>query len=435
MVRLVSSTGATRTQDVAAPSQQTTVGGLDNMAEQSVQVQAWNELGAGPFGPAVTMQSAGTPPALPAPRIAASGPGPAASSATLTLSWDQGSPNGPPTTRYSLYQSVDGGGWTKVTDTAPDVRTANVVIPYDGRTYRYTVTLTNGAGSEGPQANASSFTSVGQPSTPTVNATTPDADGRIRLTVGVGQPRAGSFSAVRWQGGGKSGTFTCGCAPGSQVVFKTDAFDTSPTNDRTITVWTVNSGGNESERRSDTATPYRDTLQPTGLSSTRSGNQITWSWNLPTNGRPITQVQVRGAVDQTFGSARQQVSFTGQDGQTYRLEVRAYSAAGWSTWAGPDSQSIPNPPASLGNVRKGGLDSASCGNCRIVDFTAYNVPAGSYTLLCYYDGRTTPWHTTSIYINGAGNPSGGYCSIDPNLANRIKLDLNPTSATSGWVNW
>ena len=62
VVRLSSSTGQSRTVDVAASTRQTTVTGLDNEAEQSVQVQAWNELGAGPFGPSVTMQSAGTPP-------------------------------------------------------------------------------------------------------------------------------------------------------------------------------------------------------------------------------------------------------------------------------------------------------------------------------------------------------------------------------------
>ena len=139
------------------------VSGLDNEAEQSVQVQAWNELGAGPFGPAVTMQSAGTPPALPAPAIAASGPGPAEDSATLTISWDQGRPNGPPITGYTLYRSVDGGAWTEVARTSPDVRTARDVIPYDGRTYRYTATVTNGAGLESPQTNSQSFTSVGQP--------------------------------------------------------------------------------------------------------------------------------------------------------------------------------------------------------------------------------------------------------------------------------
>jgi hypothetical protein len=186
---------------------------------------------------------------------------------------------------------------------------------------------------------------------------------------------------------------------------------------------------------SDTATPYGPALQPTGLSSTRSGNRITWSWNLPTNGRPIQQVQVRGAVDQTFGSARTQVSFDGQDGGTYRLEVRAFAGGTWSTWAGPDSQSIPNPPASISGISKGGYDSASCGNCRIVNWRANNVPAGNYTLVCTYNHRATPWFTTSVRVNGDGTHSGGYCSIDPNLANEIKLDLNPGSATSGWVNW
>jgi hypothetical protein len=435
VVRLISSTGRTKTQDVPAPTRQTTVTGLDNMAEQSVQVQAWNELGAGPFGPGVTMQSAGTPAALPAPAISASGPGPAQDSATLDISWAQGSPNGPPTTRYSLYQRVDGSAWAKVADTAPGTQSARVVIPYDGRRYEYSATLTNGADLESPTSNASSFTSVGIPSTPTVRAATPDANRRVQVTVSVGQPRAGSFTAIRWRGGGQSGTITCGCPPGSQKVFDVGPFDTSPTNQRTITVRTVNSGGQESAEVSDNATPYGETITPTGLSSTRSGNTITWSWNLPENGRNITDVQVRGAVDGTYGGNRTQVSFTGSPGNTYRLEVRSRSAAGWSGWAGPDGQSIPNPPPGISNVRKGGLDSASCGNCRIVDFRADNVPAGSYTLVCTYNHRGSPWHTTTVNIDGNGNPSGGYCSIDPNLANQIKLDLNPTSATSGWVNW
>ncbi|QIM20701.1 fibronectin type III domain-containing protein [Phycicoccus sp. HDW14] len=434
VVRLISSTGQTRSQSVTAPGLRTTVTGLDNMAEQSVQVQAWNELGAGPFGPAVTMQSAGTPAALPAPGIAASGPGPAQDSATLTVSWAQGSPNGPPTTRYSLYQRVDGGAWGKVTDTAPGTRSAKVVIPYDGRTYEYTATLTNGADLESAKANASSFRSVGIPETPTVRATTPDSDRQISLTVGVGKPRAGAFTAIRWSGGGTSGTHTCGCAPGSQVTFPVGPFDTSPTKARTITVWTVNSGGQQSTQVSDTATPYGPTLTPTGLSSSRSGNTITWDWNLPENGRNITDVQVRGAVDGTYGGNRTRVSFIGQDGKTYQLEVRSKSAAGWSDWAGPDRQSIPDPP-SIGGISKGATDKASCGNCRIVNWRANNVPAGDYTLVCTYNHRGSPWFTTSVHVNGDGTHTGGYCSIDPNLANEIKLDLNPGSATSGWVNW
>jgi hypothetical protein len=382
VVRLSSSTGQSRTVDVPASTRQTTVTGLDNEAEQSVQVQAWNELGAGPFGPSVTMQSAGTPPALPAPSIAASGPGPAADSATLTIAWEQGRPNGPPITGYTLYRSVDGGAWSQVATTSPDVRTARDVIPYDGRSYRYVATVTNGADLEGPKANPSSFTSNGIPSTPSVSATTPTSNREIRLTVNVGQPRAAGFTAIRWSGGGTSGTHACGCAPGSQVVFSVGPFDTSPTKNYTITVWTVNSGGGESNRVSDSATPYGPTLNPTGLSSSRSGTTITWQWNLPTNGRPITDVQVRGAVDQTFGSARTSVSFNGQEGRTYQLEVRANSAAGWSQWVGPDSQAIPNPPPEVYNVRKGPnrVDPGGVGSCTFspgcpeVDFSIRNFP-------------------------------------------------------------
>ncbi len=244
--------------------------------------------------------------------------------------------------------------WTEVARTSPDVRTARDVIPYDGRTYRYSATVTNGADIEGPTANASSFTSVGQPSTPSLATATPDPDGRIQLTVGVGQPRAGAFTAIRWSGGGKSGTRACGCTPGTQVVFKTEAFDTSPTTSRDITVWTVNSGGSESDRVSRGATPYRATLTPTGISGTNNGTTgATWTWNLPENGRPIDQVQIRGA---DVGHLRRQQdrstrSTTGP-GIATPSRCAAHSAAGWSARP-PGRSTVPNPPPEVFNVHKG----------------------------------------------------------------------------------
>ena len=240
--------------------------GLDNEAEQSVQVQAWNELGAGPFGPSVTMQSAGTPPALPAPAIAASGPGPAARTRPRsTIAWEQGRPNGPPITGYTLYRSVDGGAWTVVARTSPTCARPATSFPTTGAPTGTSRPSPTAPISKWPQANPSSFTSNGIPSTPSVSTTTPAANQEIRLTVNVGQPRAASFTAIRWSGGGRSGTHACGCAPGSQVVFSVGPFDTSPTQNRAITVWTVNSGGSESNRVSDSATPYGDTLTPTGV--------------------------------------------------------------------------------------------------------------------------------------------------------------------------
>ncbi|MGG5258995.1 Ig-like domain-containing protein [Phycicoccus avicenniae] len=384
VVRLISSTGQTKTQTVAAPSTQTTVAGLDNMAEQSVQVQAWNELGAGPFGPAVTMQSAGTPAALPAPGITASGPGPAQDSATLNVTWQQGSPNGPPTTKYTLYQRVGGGGWTKVTDTSPSQQYANVVIPYDGRTYEYTATLTNGAGLESPQSNSSSFTSVGQPSNPSVSVSTPRADQSIDVAVAVGQPRAGGFSAIRWSASdGRNGSHACGCTPGTTVSFGIPNFDTSPTRNVTITAWTVNSGGSESNRANDSATPFGDTLTPTGMTGNNNGTTgATWSWNLPENGRPIDQVEIRGADRGTFGGNKTQHTVNTGPG-SHTLEVRAHSDAGWSGWASA-TVNVPNPTPEVYNVRKGpgysppnAVGSCASSPCPRVYFDVRNFPGGS----------------------------------------------------------
>ena len=446
VVRVGSSTGGTKTQDVPATSLQAVVSGLDNEAEQSVQVQAWNELGAGPFGPAVTMQSAGTPPALPAPAIAASGPGPAVDSATLTVSWEQGRPNGPPITGYTLYRSVDGGPWTPVATTSPDVRTARDVIPYDGRTYRYTATVTNGAGLESPQANAQSFTSNGIPSTPSVTATTPTDNREIRLTVTVGQPRASSFTAIRWSGGGTSGTHACGCAPGSQVVFSVGPFDTSPTANRTITVWTVNSGGGESTRVSDTATPYGPTLTPTGFNGSRSGaTGVTWSWNLPTNGRPVDQVELDGAVNGTFGGSKTSETIDRGPGP-YQLRVRAHSAAGWSDWTGFQSVTVPPPDPRVYNVRKGPnrVDPNGVGSCTYapgcpeIDFDIADFPPNqSFTVECQSARAGSRTSGSPLYSNATGNGYSwvGRCLFADGVGPVTVVVHNANASASGSAPW
>ncbi len=451
VVRLISGAGSTVTRDVPAASLAATVNGLDNYDEQSVQVQAWNELGAGPFGPAVTMQSAGTPPALAKPTIAASGPGPAADSATLTISWGQGKANGPPISGYTLYRSVDGAAWTQVAKTSPSVRTARDVIPYDGRTYAYAATVTNGADIEGPRGDSSSFTSVGQPSTPTAKASTPSANGRIQMTVGVGKPRAGSFSAIRWSGGGTSGTVSCGCASGSQKVFNVGPFDTSPTKAYTITVWTVNSGGQESNRVSDGATPYGNTITPSGLKGSRSGNDANWSWNLPTNGRPITAVQIDGSGGGTFGGGKTTHRVSGSPGGSYKIRVRAQSDAGWSSWTGYSTVTIPNPPPTVYNVHTGPQMTVTNGSgctadpCPRVDFKIRDFPAGGggWTVTVFTKNGS---YTSSVPFYPSGDGSGdstnrgnyassGIVVDDGNGPVSIRLCRGGTCHRSAAVGW
>ena len=146
-VRAVDAAGKVTTQSVAAPSTgPVRVGGLDNNQVQNVQVQAVNRAGAGPFGTAVPVQSAGTPPAVPTPSISGRGATAADDSASLQVSWPAVSPNGPPLTRYSVYRRAAGGAWALVTTTSPQARSVSTTVPYDGRTYQFVVTATNGAG-------------------------------------------------------------------------------------------------------------------------------------------------------------------------------------------------------------------------------------------------------------------------------------------------
>ena len=141
-----------RTVQAAGDATSATAGGLDNNTPYSVAVQAWNGAGAGPFGPAVEMQSAGTPPAVTGINGATRGPGAGFDSESITVSWNQQTnPNGPPLKHYTVYRNVDGGGWTQIGRVGAQTRTLADTIPYDGRRYGYTVTATNGADLESPK--------------------------------------------------------------------------------------------------------------------------------------------------------------------------------------------------------------------------------------------------------------------------------------------
>lgn len=112
VVRLVpTGGGSARTVQAGGTATSATASGLNNNTPYSVAVQAWNGAGAGPFGPAVTMQSAGTPPAVTGITGRTRGPGAGYSSESVTVSWhQQTNPNGPPLKHYTVYRNVNGGG-------------------------------------------------------------------------------------------------------------------------------------------------------------------------------------------------------------------------------------------------------------------------------------------------------------------------------------
>ena len=338
-----------------ASSRQTTVTGLDNEAEQSVQVQAWNELGAGPFGPSVTMQSAGTPPALPAPSIAASGPGPGgrlgdpdASRGSRAGRTGRRSPATPSTARSTAAPGAS------VATTSPDVRTARDVIPYDGRTYRYVATVTNGADLESPKANPSSFTSNGIPSTPSVSATTPASNREIRLTVNVGQPRAAELHGHPVVGRRqvrhprlRLRARLAGRVLGRAVRHQPD----EELHDHRVDGELRWRGVEPGQRLGD---PLRRHADPDRLRGSRSGTTITWRGTCPTNGRTDRPGagSRRRRPDLRLGPHLGELQRPGGPAPTSSRCARTRPPGGRPGSARTASRS-PNPPPEVYNVHKG----------------------------------------------------------------------------------
>jgi hypothetical protein len=414
-VRVTDTTsGAVKAPLVQVPSTSTTVRGLTNDNEQSVQVRARNDLGWGQFGTPVRMQSAGTPPAVPAPDVRNAGAGPADNSARLTISWNGVSPNGPPLTKYTVYESVNGGGWTSIGTTSPGDRNLGRTIPFDGRSYRYTVTATNGANLEGPKANSTPFSSVGTPQVPSApSVTTPSSNNGATVRVQLGDSRAAAFTQLQWRtNAGDSGSIACGCPEGGVKAFTLTGLGNT---DQTIQVRAFN--GNAWSTYSNPSNgyrPYGDTPRPTGLNANRNGNDITWTWNNQTNGRAIENVQVslNNGGWQSIG-VRESFSINNRAPGTYRLEVKTLanrragdSAQGqWSPVAGPVGATIPDPPPTV-TVGKGSTCSqrscntgnGSCNGsaCRWITVTTRNFGGGVTCTFREDGGTVSGWRNLSM---------------------------------------
>ena len=439
-------TGDVKQVNVAAPGLKATVSGLTNNHEQSVAVRATNSLGAGPFGPAVTMQSAGTPPAVGQPTLNPRGPGAAESSEALKVSWEAVSPNGPDLTAYTVYRRVEGGAWAKRASTSPDTRTYTDTIPYDGQTYTYVVTATNGAGNESPQSNTASFRSVAPPVEPDApSVSTPSSNKGASVRVYLKDSRGSGYTRLEWQSNdGPSGFVSCGCAENATRSFDVTGLGTSQQRMR-VRVFNGVSWSPWSAY-SNSYQPYGDTKTPTNLRSSRSGDNITWNWNLPTNGRPIDQVQLDGAANGTFGGNKDSHTISKGPG-TYQLRVRAHSAAGWSDWTNFDSASIPQPDPAVYNVgRSSGRDvdpygTGSCSyspGCNWVTFDIRDFPPNtSWSVTCSGERSGTFTSSERLNVNGSGNGYSwqGKCLFGRNVGTVTVTLRNGSQSYSGSMNW
>ena len=212
----------------------TTLSGLVNNNQYSIRVQAHNGAGWGPYGPAVVKQSVGTPAAVAAPRLAPKTANPGDSNGLVTISWNTTDPNGPAITTYTVYRRVGGGGWATVGSVSGSAsRVATDTMPYDGRTYEYTVTATNGGGKESPKTNTASYRATGIPVVPGAPKVVESGfDYLAKVTVTLGDSRASSYTSVKWRSSsGENGSWACGgCADGATRTFTTTKLPTTVQN-------------------------------------------------------------------------------------------------------------------------------------------------------------------------------------------------------------
>ena len=406
--------GSIKQQTVAAPALRATVTGLVNNHEQNVAVRARNRLGWGPFGPAVTMQSAGTPPAVGTPTLSPRGPGAAQSSEALKITWNEVSPNGPALTRYTVYRKIDGGAWSRLTTTSPGTRNADDSVPYDGRTYTYVVTATNGAGKESAKSNSASFRSVAPPVQPDApNVSTPSANKGATVKVYLKDSRGSGYTRLQWQtNNGQGGYVSCGCAENATKQFSVTGIGTASQrmqvrvyNGVSWSPWSAYSNSYQ---------PYGSTPAPGARASSVSGKTITYHWSQTTNGRPITKFEIwrGGSRLTTLSSGDRSWSHTWPSYSTsYSVTIYAFSVAGRSPGTTLSGKTGAEPKKPSVTVMKGnscsqrscntGNGSCSTSNCYWIAVRTADYPSGKQVTCSFTaDGQSVRgWYDLTLGPN------------------------------------
>ena len=393
--------GSGGTQTVAAPTRTKVINGLINNDAYTVRVQARNEAGWGPFGAEVKAQSFGTPAAVPAPTLNPREAVPGEANAQVSISWAATDPNGPPITKYEVYRRTGGGAWTRIdTRSGGESRVSGDTIPYQGQRVDYVVTATNGGPATSDRANFSSYVADGIPETPNLQAvSTPNADYKANAAFALGDSRSRGYATVNWQtSGGRTGSWDCSnsCSGGTADSLGNDA--------QTMQIQACNVAGKCSPW-SDSVQyhPYGPTKPVTNTGSSISGSggsfTITFTWDVQTNGRPITGIQVRGDRNENLGGGARSISVSAGWSERKSITVRAESVAGLSDPVTITSGRTPDKPNPRMTFFGRGVQCR--GDCLVVTpGSSYQCGSGCYHLRytlqdyqgairCTFDGTDT----------------------------------------------
>lgn len=374
-INIGSGAGSGGQADVAAGTTTRVITGLVNNDAYQVRVQAQNGAGWGPFGPAVKAQSFGVPTAVPAPTLSPRTPTPSAANAQVSISWPMTNANGPAITKYEVFRRTGGGVWTLIkTVSGSGQRVASDSIPYQGQTVQYVVTATNGGPATSAKSNYSSYQADGIPETPNLRSVvTPSPNYAANAAWSLGDSRSRGYDRVEWRtSAGRSGAWGGGGSGGT-------ASDLGNTQ-QSMSIRACNVAGSCSPWSNEVGfQPYGPTKAVTNTSSSISGSggnfTITFRWDAPTNGRPITAIHISGDRNETLpGSAR---STTVKAGWSERksIKVVAESEGGRSQAVTITSdQTDAKPKPEVVSVSHGDKCGSECNTgADPCDFTCYHV--------------------------------------------------------------
>lgn len=267
-----------------------TLTGMDNNTRYTISIAAENSYDIGP-STSIQGQSAGKPLGLGTPKISPSDI--TGANTSVNVSWTAADKNGPSDLTYTLVRS---GGKT-ICSNVSGTSCVDDLVTFDGKTYTYTVTATNGAG--GPDHSSSesaTWQATGTPGTPAAPRANPTGtDEKIRVQGTIPDSR-GAQSTVRIY------------ADGSEI----DSFAASPRGDSFDKVLTVRGDGvpytftvqvcNETrcggKSGGSTATAYGPIRGLQAGNGGSSGHKVTLTVTVNPNGRAL-DVIVNGSQEAT----------------------------------------------------------------------------------------------------------------------------------------
>jgi hypothetical protein len=341
---------------------------------------------------------------------------PGAANAQVSIAWPATDPNGPPITKYDVFRRTGGGAWNLIaTRSGGDSRVASDTIPYQGQTVQYVVTATNGGPATSDKANYSGYTADGIPETPNLTSvSTPSENYSANAAFSLGDSRSRGYDTVSWRTNeGRTGSWSCGsgCSGGTASNLGN--------NQQSMEIQACNVAGRCSPwSNSVTYHPFGPTRAIRNPGENHDNNSITFTWNAPTNnGRPITQYQVSGDKNETFGASRESTTIGGLGySDTRTIRVRAYATdSGWGPYTSITGTTNAAPKPKVNSVYKGSQcgassgctkpDGTQCGsNCNHV---GYNLSNYSGAISCTVDSSDGGWANPDNGSGGSHRPSNG----------------------------